>query len=371
MNVLIAFDKFKGSLSAAEVCRAIASGIQQVDHLIRVVETPIADGGDGTLNILKTDQHFKVQRFDTIDPLGRAINAVYLSNGYTAFIELAEASGIQHLVSSELNILHATTVGTGKLIFEAIQSGHREIVLSIGGSCTNDLGIGILDALGFQFLDKSEERLDPIGANLLEIADIITPESLSPLRWTILCDVENLLYGSNGAAVVYGPQKGATPSDINYLEKASKHFSSLVKNKFDKDISTLKGGGAAGGIAAGLFGLLDNVVIENGFDYVAEKLELKSKIEQADFVITGEGKFDTQSLQGKVVGKMIELCQELNTPVSVVAGAVELSDVERKKLGIKECYALFEMAGSLEDSMKNASKYLKELGYILAKQMSL
>ena len=368
---MIASDKFKGSLSAAEVCRSIASGFLQFDHSIRVVELPLADGGDGTLDVLKGHQHFTAQLCDTIDPLGRSIKAVFLSSGNTAFVELAEASGIQHLVSNELDILHATTVGTGKVIFEAVQSGHTEIVLSIGGSCTNDLGIGVLGALGFQFLDKNEVGLDPNGANLLEITDIIEPESLAPFKLRILCDVENLLYGSNGAAVVYGPQKGATPSEIDYLEKASKHFSSLVKKKFEKDISTLEGGGAAGGIAAGLFGLLDNVVIEKGFDYIAKKLELKSKISQADYIITGEGKFDAQSLQGKVVGKLIELCQELKTPISVVAGIVELSEVETEKLGLKECKALSEMADSFEDSKENASKYLNELGYRLAKQMFL
>ncbi len=369
MNVLIACDKFKSSLTATEVCQALADGIHDFDDTIHVVKLPLADGGDGTLAVLKDQLQFSEKRIETTDPLGRHIDVVYLSDGGTAYIELAEASGIQYLDHTELDILHASTQGTGIIINEALRTGHTNIVLSIGGSCTNDLGIGILDALGFQFLNSAGKNIDPIGANLLEIADIKKPDSSDPVQFTILCDVENLLYGKDGAAAVYGPQKGASSSDIEYLEKAAKHFSTLVEKKFQKDIANLKGGGAAGGIASGLYGLLDSVVIQNGFDFITEKLDVKSKIEWADLVITGEGKFDSQSLQGKVVGKMIELSRESKTPIWVVAGVVELAEMEINQLHLDGCYVLSEMASSLEDSMQNASKYLKEVGSLFSRSL--
>ena len=361
MTILIACDKFKGSLSAASVCRSIANGIRTTHPFAKIKEMPLADGGDGTLAILEQQLQYQQIHTSTTDPLGRGISVAYLSNGSTAFIELAQASGIRHLQKNELDILHTSTEGTGWLLKDAIDKGHKEIVLSIGGSCTNDLGIGILSVLGFQFLDKDEQALKPIGGNLLDIKSILSPVQSIDYKLTILCDVDNPLYGPQGAAKIYGPQKGATVAEINYLDKAAIGYSEIIKEEFGKDIAGLNGGGAAGGIAAGLFGMLSDVSIIRGFDFIADVLELEEHIQQADFVITGEGKFDEQSLRGKVVGRMMSLCRSHKKPLSIIAGSIDLSGARCQSFGIKSYHTLIERAGSIDDSIANAEKYLEEI----------
>lgn len=367
MNVLIACDKYKGSLDAATVCESIAEGLSQRYPNAIIKQLPLADGGDGTLQVLQNQLSFHLKQFETTDPLQRPITTRYLTDQETAYIELAEASGIQHLTDSELDIFLCSTMGTGKLIKHCLDLGHNKIVLSIGGSCTNDIGMGILAELGFTFLNSEGMTLDPLAVNLDQIAHIQKPDIDDKFELTILCDVDNPLIGPRGAAAIYGPQKGASQEQVKFLNDGAKHFADIVLSQFGKDISILKGGGAAGGIAAGLFGLLTHVAIKNGFDFIADLLHLKEKIKNTDIVITGEGKLDAQSLQGKVVGRIIDYCQTAKTPVIIIAGMSDFSKNELDQLYISQYHFLLNLADSKEDSLSNSSTYLR----IIASKLTL
>lgn len=362
MKVLIACDKFKGSLDAAKVCSAIGLGIKEFNPSVIIKKLPLADGGDGTLDVLKDQLNFGIKHAGTTGPKGKPLMARYLSDSKTAYIELAEASGIRHLKKDEFDIFKASTAGTGMLMKQAIDEGHTDIVLSIGGSCTNDMGIGILGALGYMYKDANGQNLKPLAANLNDIYTIEKIAIVADFNLTILCDVNNPLYGSDGAAAVYGPQKGATPHDIKVLDNGMKQLSEIIAKDFDKDVSLLKGGGAAGGIAAGLFGVLDNVKITNGFDFIAEILGLDDAIKEADIVITGEGKFDSQSLQGKVVGHMIAYCQQYQKPLYLIAGTIDMPPEQLKSLSFAKMASVSSVASSFDDSIRNASAYLRQIG---------
>ncbi len=364
MNILIASDKFKGSLSAQAVCQSIAEGIHLKNENIELIIQPMADGGDGTMQLLKELLGLEVITANTVDPLGRAISANYYSDGITAYIELAEASGITRLRTDELNVLDATTIGTGVLIDDAIRNGCKEIVLGLGGSCTNDAGLGIAHILGYKFLDKTNSEIIPCGANLLEIERITAKQSIGTCKLTLLCDVKNPLYGMNGAAFVYARQKGADDMQIEYLDKGLRHVSDLILDTCGLDISHIEGGGAAGGIAAGLIGLFQAKSL-SGFDYLKEITGLEEKIRNADIVLSGEGKLDRQSLQGKVVGQILELCNDLGKNLIVIAGDSDLDDKEFIDSGIAEIYTVMDKAKDLTDAMTNTDKYLKMIGFEL------
>jgi len=366
MNVLIACDKFKGSLNALSVCGSIADGINENDKNINCTLLPLADGGDGTLDVLQNQSGYNKKFVSTIDPLHRKIETYYLTNGKSAFIELAKSSGIVHLKHDELDILSTTTIGTGQLIKNAIDNGHKEIVLSVGGSCSNDLGFGIAHALGYTFLNVKGEKLIPNGKNLEFISEINKPDNSYDIPIVILCDVENPLYGENGAANIYGPQKGADKETIVKLNSSMEKISALILKQFDKDINSFKGAGAAGGVPAGLFGLFPNVIIKNGFEFISQVTKLDEKITTSDLVITGEGQFDSQSLQGKVVGQVIKLCQKQNTPVVVISGQTILNDEETVSLALKEVYQVINYADDVNDSLTNCGQYLKLIGKEIA-----
>lgn len=361
MKILIACDKFKGSLSAVQVCVAIEKGILTTYPTATCIQQPLADGGDGTLQILQN--HFDYQEIivDTIDPLNRKIKAKYLSDQNTAFIELAEASGITLLHKSELDVLNTNTIGTGLLMRHALESGHQQIILSLGGSCTNDAGLGIAYALGYQFFDENNKSIIPSGGNLSTIKTIKIPENLTPFQLTILSDVTNPLYGPNGAAHIYAPQKGANQDQVILLNHGLIKIAELIKTTFDKSIDEIIGGGAAGGIAAGLYGVMDEVVLQNGFDFISEKLNLKELIQQVDYVITGEGKFDQTSLNGKVVGELLKLCNEFKKPIIVVSGKQDLKAEILNTLPIYATDSIVNYAKETNDAMRNAEQYLTEI----------
>jgi glycerate kinase len=362
MKILIASDKFKGSLDALNVCQAIADGLLLSHKNLKCKILPLADGGDGTLHVLQNCFEYNKVTLETIDPLHRKIKASYLSDSNTAFIELAEASGMANLDKTELNILKTTTIGTGILMMHALDNNHKEIVLSVGGSCTNDAGLGIAYALGFTFWDENKKSIVPSGSNIHQIKTINPPQKSIDIPITILCDVENPLFGKNGAAQIYGPQKGATLDDIILLDKSMMHITEVIQNQFGKNISTLIGGGAAGGIPAGLFGLLKNTTLKNGFAYISLITNLEEKIKSADLVVTGEGQLDSQSLQGKIVYQVASICHKYQVPVVAVVGGSKLTPQEKEKLNIKSIYEVIHLAKNLEDAMLNCNSYLIEIG---------
>lgn len=370
MKILIAPDKFKGSLSAHEVCQSIGEGLQIGKESIEVIYHPMADGGDGSLAILSDHLKLKVQTVDTTDPLGRAIKTQYYTSSDTAFIEVASASGIVLLSEEERNPLMTSTFGTGKMLLDAINKGFQHIYLFLGGSATNDAGMGIAAALGCQFLDEQNEVLQPTGSNLSRVQSIRKSEFIHPqeIKMTLLCDVTNTLYGSNGAAHVYAHQKGATDEQIHYLDNGLKHFSGIIRKQLGIDISTFPGSGAAGGIGAGMHALF-GAKLEKGFAAISKLTGLEQQIQSCDMVISGEGKLDKQSLQGKVIDGIAKLCKKHDKPLALFVGKNELKEQYICDLGTKAVYAIAEQSNSMEDAMLNGAIYLREMASHFSKKI--
>ncbi len=363
MQILIAPDKFKGSLSAMEVCLAIEEGLQQNENKFKIQHHPMADGGDGSLEVI--DKHLKLtkQLSTSTDPLGRPLNTFYFSSSNTAFIELAKASGLVLLKKEERNPLDTTTFGTGQMIAQAIAKGIKNIYLFLGGSATNDGGMGIAAALGIQFFDHNQTLLEPCGENLSKVESIkVSPSfDIESIKFTLLCDVNNPLFGPNGAAHIYAKQKGADEKMIQSLDHGLKHFNKKLFKQTGVDTAELPGSGAAGGIAAALVSIF-NANIKSGIDSFAELTDLETQIQQADIVISGEGRLDAQSLQGKVIDGVARLCKKHGKPFILFVGKNDLSKQEQTELGAAEIYAVMDHASGLEDGMKNGAGYLRKLG---------
>lgn len=360
MHFLIVCDKFKSSLTASQVCNIIAKSLSEKYPEASIKKRPFADGGDGTLDVIKSIINTKEVWLTTLDPLGREIESNYLISENTAYIELAAASGIARMKDHELNPMMTHTIGTGLLVNDAIKRGLGEVVLCLGGSCTNDAGLGIAHALGFRFLDENSNELLPIGKNLAAVHEICIPHNLSTFKVKILCDVSNPLFGPNGAAHVFAKQKGANDEQIRTLDKGLRHIADVIRNQTGIDIAHLDGGGAAGGVAAGLFGLLGAEVF-NGFDYLSELCSFEESIAKADVIITGEGKLDHQSLNGKLVGKITALARDKDKKLVAVVGQNTLPESVLHSYGIDAVYAVDTLSLNLQDAMERASMYVGQL----------
>lgn len=368
MRILIAPDKFKGSLSAMEVCQAITQGFKQAGKALDIHAHPMADGGDGSLEIIDQHLHLQEQHISTKDPLGRSIQAFYYTASNVAFIEMAKASGLVLLDQGDLNPMKTTSLGTGLMIADAISNACDELYLFLGGSATNDGGMGIAGALGVHFYDKAGTVLAPCGENLAKVVSLSVDSSfdLEKIKFTLLCDVNNPLLGPNGAAQVYARQKGADDAMIQLLEKGMQHFSQVVSAYSGVDVASLPGSGAAGGIAAALVSIF-NAKIKSGTDSFAELTDLEAQIEQADMVIGGEGKLDSQSLQGKVLDGLARLCKKHHKPLLLFVGKNDLPALAQQRLGAKQIFSIFERADHLDDAMTNASKHLSALAFNCAR----
>ena len=305
MKILIATDSFKDALPALEVGNAIESGIRKVNEAIETIVFPLADGGEGTAEILTWHSRGKLVKASFSDPLLRRIEAQYgvSKDGKTAYIEMAQTAGLQLLGEQDRNCMNTTTFGVGEMIRHAIENGATRVVLGLGGSATNDAGMGMATALGFQFFDENDRELEPVGSNLSKVVRIgkeeVIPE-LKDVAFHVLCDVENPLYGENGAAYVYAPQKGASPEEVKILDDGLKHFASLLRIELLAEVDEVKGAGAAGGLGAGTIAFLNGKLIK-GIDFVLEATGFEDFLKEVDLVLTGEGKIDSQSLEGKLI----------------------------------------------------------------------
>jgi len=324
MKILIAPDKFKGSLTAEEVAEAIAEGIRSTNPDHEVIKFPLADGGDGTASILTNHFEGTFIKIHVHDPLFNMIEAVYGYAGAikTAFIEMSAASGLRLIPKEIQNPLYTTTLGTGEMIRDAISRGARKIILGIGGSATTDAGIGMASALGYKFLDRYGTELKPVGENLefihaIDDSDLFFDPAGIDVR--VACDVDNPLYGKNGAAYVYSPQKGATPAIVEQLDKGLRNFAKSVIEKYEKDVSQFPGAGASGGLGAGAVIFL-NARLISGIKLVMDITKFGDHLKTSNMVITGEGKIDEQSFQGKVIDGVTELAKKYNVPVMAVCG---------------------------------------------------
>ncbi|KAA3623109.1 MAG: glycerate kinase [Bacteroidetes bacterium] len=364
-TVLIAPDKFKGSLTAMQVCRHIASGLNRFDNTIETLLHPLADGGEGSLQIMA--QHLSLEKVtkEVENPVGRKVQASYYRSGQKAFVELAEASGLELLTQEERNPLRTSTTGTGQLIKDALYKGANEIFLFIGGSATNDAAMGIAHELGYRFLNKTGDVLAPTGENLIKV-DKIDSSNILPVakkaQFVILCDVDNPLFGPNGAAFVYAPQKGATEAAVHLLDKGLKNFAEVVQKQFGTKTDDIPGSGAAGGIGAGLTGLF-NSRLESGFEAIMDITQLKEKIQKADIIISGEGKLDLQTLEGKVLKGVSNQAKIYRKPFVAFVGQNQLNRPESKTLGAQNIYAVLEKARDLDHAISSAGEILEELSY--------
>ncbi len=362
MKILIAPDKFKGSLSAKEVCIAIGNGLKKNNPTIETIYHPMADGGDGSLEIISKQLALAKHFVKTVDPIGREISTHYFTSSDAAFIEVASASGLVLLSPKKRNPLLTSTLGTGKMIVDAFSKGFKKIYLFLGGSATNDAGMGIATALGFQFLDEHKNELFPIGANLSKVKSIYSSPifDFEKIEITLLCDVNNPMFGTNGAAYIYAPQKGATKEQVLLLDDGLKNISHILFKHSGKDVNKLSGSGAAGAIGAGLVALL-NAKLVKGFESIAQLTNLEKKIKSADWVISGEGRLDEQSLQGKVIHGIANLCKKHQKPFSLFVGKNELSKKQLQDLNAKHTFSILENAKNVDDAMLNGTFYLEQL----------
>lgn len=365
MKVLLIPDKFKGSLTAKEVVTALTKGIRSIHGDAKITALLASDGGDGFLDAVSENQSCTEVFLDTVDPLGRKIKAYYLldKKGQKAYIELAKASGLELLTDDERSALNTSTLGTGIQIKDAIKKGATEIYIGLGGSATNDAGIGIAHAFGYRFLDKDGAVLKPIGKNLAHIEDLKTSGSISGLEkvsFFAVNDVNNVLFGARGAAYTYAEQKGANLQEIERLDFGLKHLSMVVDRILKKDVANVSGAGAAGGAAYGLNVFFDATFI-SGIDFIlglsgAEDL---LKNEKFDFIITGEGKFDDQTLHGKLIKGVVDLGQCHDTPVLVVCGKNEVDANRLKGLGVEDVLEISDRTKPLLYNMKNAAELVE------------
>lgn len=373
MNILIVPDSFKDSLPAVDVTYALQNGIKSVRGDVNVILFPMADGGEGSTEILKYHIGGLWHWLEVDDPLQRKINTNYLllKDKNSAIVELAKASGLELLQPQERNPLHTTTLGTGQLIRDALDRKTDKIILTIGGSATVDGGTGIAAALGFRFYDKSGKAFLPTGGTLYEIHRIdacYIHNAFTSVRWTIACDVQNILNGPEGAARIYGPQKGADPEAVEKLADGLEHISMLIKNETGFSADKHHGTGAAGGAALFLMAY-GNTQLQPGFDILAGLTHLQPVIDAADIVISGEGRIDEQTKYGKVVSSIARHTAKSGKPLIVVCGIVECNvDTIKNSLGIIELFSISSRATDKADSMRNAKKYLEEIGSEIARK---
>ena len=359
MNVLIIPDSFKGSLSATEVSKEINKTVKKIMPRSIVKELPFSDGGEGALDFLKKNKKGKLIQSQTFDPLGRKIIAPFFlfDDKKTAWVELSQASGIKLLKKSELNPIKTSTFGTGILIKKALDMGCEKIYLGIGGSSTHDLGSGIFVAIGGKLLDKNKNEI-PLGGGALNKCAEINVDSLhnkiNTAKIIIASDVNNPLIGENGAAKIYSRQKGASEKQIIELEKNSIYFSSLIQKFNSKKISSIKGGGAAGGTASGLYGLI-NSKINNGFDILKKISGLEKIVRESNLVITGEGHFDNQSLNGKLPIRIAEITSKYRIPTIILTGKKSVEEKKLKNLDFK-VYCINPKKLSFEKAFKQTRK---------------
>lgn len=342
MKILIAPDKFKGSAQSLEVCSAIVRGIKKVsiDHEIHVF--PMADGGDGFSTVMKHYLHTETRYVGSVDPLGREIIGSYEYNPREkiAIIEVANCSGLV-LVNNEKNPLQTSTFGTGIQVKHAIDSGCDRILLGLGGSATSDAGMGILYALGFVLLGENDVKIEPGGGNMVNIRKILPPPVFINAKFEIACDVNNPMYGPEGAAHVFAPQKGADKYSVEILDRGLRNIADIIFRQTGKDVSSFPGSGAAGGIAAGLSGFLD-VQMKEGIRMIMDASNIMNHLKEADLIITGEGKIDDQSTRGKATGTIALLGQARHIPVVAIVGRNELPERDAKRIGLTEIISIGE-----------------------------
>lgn len=360
MKIVVALDSFKGSLTAVQACDIVAQALRSSVPGVEVVTKPMADGGEGTASVLMAaagGQWISKAVMGPLPDMEVEAGFVWLPDDRTALVEMATASGLPLLRPEQRNPLRTTTYGTGQLIQAAVDYGANHILLAIGGSATVDGGVGAAMALGWHFLTRGGREVDFGGGQLLNVEGIFPPAH--PLKATVevLCDVDNPLCGAHGAAQVYGPQKGATPGMVEQLDAGLAHLARVVKEQLGRDIACLPGAGAAGGLAAGAVAFL-NARLVPGIDAVMSQTRLTEAVAGADWVVTGEGSFDEQSLRGKVVSGVTRVARAAGARIAVCAGQVRLEPGRYRQAGIEAAVACMEPGMELDYAIAHGAELL-------------
>lgn len=362
MKLLLAPDSFKGSLSALEVARALERGVRRVFPDAEILLCPLADGGEGTLDAMLQSAGGWERTARVQNPLGAGVEARwgFLPDG-RAVIETAQAAGLTLIAPEKRDAKIASTFGVGQLIKSALGAGCREITVGLGGSATTDGGAGALSALGAYFRDANDRVLPPGGAALSRLASIdlrwLDPK-LARAQFTLLCDVTNPLCGEDGAARIYGPQKGASPADVESLDAALAHFARVASEKTGADFSNQSGAGAAGGLAFGLMAFC-GASVRSGIEVVLEAADFAAKLRGADLVLTGEGALDGQTLRGKAVAGVTRAARLQNVPVVAFGGKIDLSGAQWDELGLSSAFSIADGPRDLGFCLENAAELLE------------
>jgi len=366
MQVLIAPDSFKDSLTASQVAKAMAIGVKQFSNNSHCHFLAASDGGEGFLEAVKrSESNLQVQTTNSVDPLGNNIKASYLLNPstQTAYIELAQASGIELVPEDKRNPLKTSTYGTGLQIKHAIELGSKRVIIGLGGSATNDAGIGIATALGYSFLDSNQEELKPIGENLSKIDSIIKPtETYEDVEFFAVNDVSNSLFGLTGAAYTYAKQKGASEKEIEYLDTGLKHLHHKMIYYFSIDEANTPGAGAAGGTAYGLKCFLQ-AEFKKGTSFVLDISNFSERIikDKISLIITGEGKIDDQTSYGKFAYGILQEANKYNVPVLAVCGRLLLNTQQWNELGFLDVREIYQPDKPISYSFENAERLVSEV----------
>jgi glycerate kinase len=363
MNILVACDSFKDALSADGVCRAIAAGLHKSHPAATITQMPLSDGGEGLLDVLRVPLGLEWAEQQVRDPLGRTVTGRYgLSPDGTCVVEMAEASGLQRLTLAERDPLKASTFGTGQLLADAHAKGARRAVLAIGGSATNDAGIGAAAALGWKFLDASGTELPPDGGHLAKIATIV-PAPFPFESMDVLCDVTNPLFGPAGAAWVYGRQKGGTDETLMQLDAGLKHIAALAASQLGHDVARTPGAGAAGGLGFGAM-VFFGATLRRGIEIVLDLTGFDAAVRAADLIITGEGHLDGQSAQGKLIQG---LCGRANgKPVIALCGKLSATPAQVAAIGLKAAWSINTEERPLAQMLANTAINLEKTAAALA-----
>ncbi|GKX27888.1 glycerate kinase [Vallitalea longa] len=359
-KIVIASDSFKGTIDSIDVCNIVEKGIKNIRPEIDTVTIPIADGGEGTVDAFLNAIGGKKITKSVTGPLFDKVEASYgiLDDG-SAVIEMAQASGLP-LVEGKENPLKTTTYGTGELIEDALLKGCKKIIIGVGGSATNDGGVGMAAALGIKFLKEDESEIDLTGGGLTDLASIDVSDinsMVSECNFVVACDVDNPLYGNNGAAFVFAPQKGADSNMVKVLDENLKHYAGIVNRDLGINLQNYKGSGAAGGLGAGLLAFL-NAELKSGINILLDAVDFDNLIADADLIITGEGKIDGQSLRGKVPVGIADRAVKYHKPVIAIVGAIGDEIDALYERGISSIFSINRRAEAFETARNHSEENL-------------
>jgi glycerate kinase len=362
LKVIVAIDSFKSSISAVCACKIVKDTLQSICPDYRIICIPMADGGEGTAEAMMAARGGKWIEMQTMGPLPQMqVNAgfAFFPDTNVVLVEMAKASGLELLSPEQTNPMETTTFGTGQLIRAAADYGADKILLAVGGSATVDGGIGAAQALGWKFLDSAGKPIGHGGGQLEYIDKIIRPDDFDLPEIEVLCDVDNPLCGKNGAAKIFGPQKGATAEMVERLEAGLCHLAEVVGEQLGIQIDEVPGTGAAGGLSAGTLAFMDAKLV-SGVETIIRESGLKEEISDADWIITGEGRFDSQSLQGKVVSGITNAAKQNGVRVGVIAGSVEMSEAQWRDFGITDTISVMEETTDLDYAIAHTRDLLAD-----------